>query len=260
VLRKALKSHVQAIDSGVSNSSLLQTSEFVKTHHHCLLLLLRRIHLRPVCLSGRLLVSDSSDIRKMGSVQDEANPKAPFPDTMVHVTGHSLTGKSVVQSSTVEAPKSYDGKRVSHSLLYSTAEFPADLNNDKDVRLHGELKASGKLNIVNPGGTIIRIVNFAPRHFSMMHRTQSLDYGMVLEGEVIMELDDGSKTLMRKGDLAVQRATMHTWINNSDTEWARMLFVLQDCKPLTVAGQRLKEDLGEVGYSVFPKSGNDEEG
>jgi quercetin dioxygenase-like cupin family protein len=194
----------------------------------------------------------------MGSIQDEGNPKSPFPEPNVHITGHNTSGKAIVQSSTVEKAKPYDGKRVSHSLLYSTAEFPADLNEDKDIKHHEELKASGKLNIVNPGGTIIRIVNFAPRHVSMMHRTQSLDYGIVLEGDMIMELDDGSKTLMRKGDVAVQRATMHAWMNGSDTEWARMMFVLQDCKAITVGGLRLKEDLGETGYSVFPKSGNDE--
>ncbi|KAJ9602214.1 hypothetical protein H2200_013334 [Cladophialophora chaetospira] len=194
----------------------------------------------------------------MGSIAQDEDPKSPFPDPTVFVTGHNSAGKAIVQSSSTEETKAYSGMRVSHSLLYTTSEFPPDLNDDKDIKQHEQMKASGKLNIVNPGGTVIRIVNFAPHNKSMMHRTQSLDYGVVLEGEIIMELDDGSKSLMRKGDLAVQRATMHTWKNASETEWARMLFVLQDCKPLVVGGQRLKEDLGHVGYSVFPSSGNDE--
>ncbi|KAK4936589.1 hypothetical protein LTR10_022576 [Elasticomyces elasticus] len=194
----------------------------------------------------------------MGSIANGEDPKSPFPDPTVFITGHNAAGKAIIQSSNVEETKSYPGMRVSHSLLYTTSEFPADLEDDKDVKLHEQVKASGKLNIVNPGGTVIRIVNFAPHNHSMMHRTQSLDYGVVLEGEVIMELDDGSKSLMRKGDLAIQRATMHTWKNNSETHWARMLFVLQDCKPLSIGGQRLKEDLGHVGYSVFPPSGNDD--
>jgi quercetin dioxygenase-like cupin family protein len=193
----------------------------------------------------------------MGSLSNDGDPKSPFPDPTVVVTAHNPAGKAIVQSSTVEEAKSYKGMRVSHSLLYTTSEFPADLNNDKDVKLHEQIKASGKLNIVNPNGTVIRIVNFAPHHASMMHRTQSLDYGVVLEGEIIMELDDGSQTLLRKGDVAVQRATMHTWKNPSESEWARMLFVLQDCQPLSIGGQRLKEDLGHVGYSIFPSSGND---
>jgi quercetin dioxygenase-like cupin family protein len=190
----------------------------------------------------------------MASTED---PKSPFPEPIVYITGHDGEGKSIIQSSTTEESKAYAGMRVSHSLLYSTSEFPPDLNDDKDIKLHEEIKASGNINIVNPGGSIIRIVNFAPQNKSMMHRTQSLDYGVVLKGEIIMELDDGSKTLMRKGDLAVQRATMHTWKNASETEWARMLFVLQECKPLVLGEQKLGEDLGDVGNKIFGSSGND---
>jgi quercetin dioxygenase-like cupin family protein len=182
--------------------------------------------------------------------------KSPFPDPVLHITSHNATGQAVVRSSTTEVALPYEGLNISHSLLYTTAEFPADLNNDKDIKLHEEMKSSGKLNIVLPHGTVIRIVNFGPHNTALMHRTQSLDYGVVLEGSIIMELDDGSKTLMNKGDTAIQRGTMHAWKNASETEWARMLFVLQDCQPLTIEGQRFKEDLGH-GYSVFPKSGND---
>jgi len=89
-----------------------------------------------------------------------------------------------------------------------------------------------------------------------MHRTQSLDYGIVLEGELDMRLDSGETVRMYKGDVAVQRATMHAWSNPSQTEWARMIFVLQDCQPLTVEGRDMKEDLGEDVHGI-PKSGND---
>lgn len=61
-----------------------------------------------------------------------------------------------------------------------------------------------------------------------MHRTQSLDYGVVIEGEVEMVLDDGVSTVMGRGDVAVQRGTSHGWRNVSKTEWARMFFVLQE--------------------------------
>lgn len=184
------------------------------------------------------------------------DPRSPFPDPTVHITSHNATGQAVVSSSTTEIAKQYSGWRTSHSLLYATSEFPPDLNDEKDIKLYREHQAEGRLGIVNPNGTICRIVNFAPHNKSLMHRTQSLDYGVVLEGEMVMELDDCSKTLMKKGDVAIQRATKHAWKNASDTEWARMLFVLQDCKPLLVDGQRFKEDLGD-GHSVFPNSGND---
>ncbi|KAK5737162.1 hypothetical protein LTR17_006945 [Elasticomyces elasticus] len=185
------------------------------------------------------------------------DPNSPFPDPTVLLTGHDSNGKAIVQSSTVEETQIYTGMRTSHNLLYTTSEFPPDLINDKDIKLHNDIKSSGKLNIVNAGGTLMRYVNFAPQNTTVMHRTQSLDYGVVMEGEMIMELDDGNEMLLRRGDVAVQRATMHAWKNASKTEWARMLFVLQDCQSLSVEGQRLKEDLGVVGSSIFTPSGND---
>ena len=134
--------------------------------------------------------------------------------------------------------------------------MPANLTDEADIKQHQETIASGKLGLVNPGGTVCRFVDFAPGNTGMMHRTQSLDYGIVLEGDMIMGLDDGSETRMTRGDVAVQRATMHAWKNASPTEWARMLFVLQDCQPLEVGGQRFKEDLG-TGSTIFHASGND---
>lgn len=192
----------------------------------------------------------------MGSVEHHDDGKSPFADPVCHITTHNADGKAIVLSSTTEEAQAYEGLNISHSLLYTTSEFPADLNGDKDLKLHDDMKASGKLNIVLANGTVIRIVNFGPHNTALMHRTQSLDYGVVLEGSIFMELDDGSRTLMKKGDVAVQRATMHAWKNASETEWARMLFVLQDCKPLLIGGERFKEDLGN-GYNVFPESGND---
>ena len=89
-----------------------------------------------------------------------------------------------------------------------------------------------------------------------MHRTVSLDYGVVLEGEVDLILDSGEVKRMKRGDVAIQRGTMHAWKNPSETEWARMLFVLQDCQDVWVNGQVFKEDLGK-GTEGVPPSGND---
>jgi quercetin dioxygenase-like cupin family protein len=100
-------------------------------------------------------------------------------------------------------------------------------------------------------------VDFAPLYECMMHRTQSIDFGIVVEGSVEMILDDGSRTLLGRGDIAVQRATMHAWRNPSETEWTRMVFVLQDIQPLVVGGKKMGEDLGR-GTEGLPASGNDE--
>jgi hypothetical protein len=89
----------------------------------------------------------------------------------------------------------------------------------------------------------------------MMHRTQSLDYGIVIEGSIEMILDSGETRLLYPGDVAVQRATMHAWRNPSKTEWTRMVFVLQDCQKVKVGGEELGEDLGR-GTEGLPSSGN----
>src|ERR1700691_857226 len=62
----------------------------------------------------------------------------------------------------------------------------------------------------SPNGTKIRINEFPPGVASPVHRTQSIDYGIVLDGEVVLVLDSDETTL-RAGDVAVQRGTSHRW-------------------------------------------------
>jgi quercetin dioxygenase-like cupin family protein len=83
-----------------------------------------------------------------------------------------------------------------------------------------------------PNGTKIRINEFFPGHInelgnqSPIHRTESIDYGIVLEGEIYLVLDD-SEVLLKAGDVVVQRGTNHAWANRSD-KVARMAFILVD--------------------------------
>lgn len=140
-----------------------------------------------------------------------------------------------------------------------TTSFPPDLNNNADITSHdAKMTASGgKLGLVSGGGTVLRYVDFAPGYECMMHRTQSVDYGIVIEGRITSVLDSGEEVEMGRGDVMVQRATMHAWRNSSATEWARMVFCLQDCAPVMVGGKRLGEDLGR-GTEGIPGSGNDQ--
>lgn len=180
-----------------------------------------------------------------------------LPGLNAYLTGHDAFGKAIIAEKRPGIWSSYDNKLMGFDVIYTTSEFPASMNNDVDIRQHDSLMASGKLGLVNKNGTVCRIVDFAPGFDCMMHRTQSLDYGVVLEGSIELVLDSGEKQLMYRGDVAVQRATMHAWNNPSKTEWARMLFVLQDCKNLVLDGKALKEDLGR-GVIGLPSSGNDD--
>lgn len=182
---------------------------------------------------------------------------SPLPPVTRHITTHNEAGKAVVHSSTPGQWRTFDKSAMAFSLVYTTSQFPANLNNDADLAAHEDLLQNKTLGLVNPNGTVCRVVDFAPGNPCVVHRTQSLDYGIVLEGQIEMVLEEGEPTLMKRGDIAVQRATMHGWRNPSETEWARMVFVLQDIQPLVVGGEKLKEDLG-IGKGVLDPSGNDQ--
>ncbi|UPK97671.1 hypothetical protein LCI18_008606 [Fusarium solani-melongenae] len=152
---------------------------------------------------------------------------------------------------------SYDNKLMGFNVVYTTSAFPVSLNDDIDIKTHDELSATGNLGLANKNGTVCRIVDFGPGFDCMMHRTQSLAYGIVLDGSIELVLDSGDRQLMHRGDVAVQRSTMHAWYNPSKTEWAHMPFVLQDCETLVLDGHKLKEDLGRAAKDL-PPSGNDD--
>lgn len=178
-----------------------------------------------------------------------------LPGTTTFITGHNSEGKAQVHSTRPANWKAFDDNAMGFNQIY-TNKFPTDLNNDADISFHDETVGSGNLGLAIKDGNVCRMVDLGPGYECMMHRTKSLDFGIVVEGEVEMLLDDGSKTVLRRGDIAVQRATMHAWRNPSQTNWARMVFLLQDVKPLVVDGKTMGEDLGK-GTDGLPPSGND---
>jgi quercetin dioxygenase-like cupin family protein len=139
------------------------------------------------------------------------------------VTGHDAEGRSVVLSD-APAPKSLElpGVAVFHEI-WSTGETPAPVRpaepadpTERPLRTPPD-----------PNGTIIRIVDLQPHVASPMHRTESVDYGIVLEGELHLVLGDGSDTHLRAGDVVVQRGTDHAWENRTDSV-TRIAFILID--------------------------------
>ncbi|XXG95355.1 hypothetical protein Hte_001617 [Hypoxylon texense] len=213
-----------------------------------------------------------------------------LPSTTTYLTGHNDEGQAIVYSARPASYKVFDKGDISHvnaALYYDLARaenvvglglesdadtnkptvgfnqiytnsFPADLDGNADVKFHDELIAGGNLGLATKGGVVCRMVDFAPQYECLMHRTKSLDFGILVEGEVEMVLDDGSVTRLKRGDIAVQRATMHAWRNPSTTGWARMVFVLQDMKPLVINGKKLGEDYGKGTDGLLP-SGNDDD-
>ncbi|MFI6170376.1 cupin domain-containing protein [Nocardia sp. NPDC051052] len=83
------------------------------------------------------------------------------------------------------------------------------------------------------GGGVLRVVEFGPHEQGSaphLHRTRSLDYAVVLAGEIVAVVG-ADQTTMRPGDVLIQRGTTHAWDNRSDTA-CTVLFVLLGAEPL----------------------------
>jgi quercetin dioxygenase-like cupin family protein len=83
-----------------------------------------------------------------------------------------------------------------------------------------------------PNGTRFAVITFPPGNPGRMHRTETIDYVIVMQGELDMDMDD-STVKLKAGDVMVQRGTNHAWVNRG-TEVARAAFVLIDAKPLGI--------------------------
>ena len=147
---------------------------------------------------------------------------SPEPPIRRIVTAHDAIGKAIV---------SIDGPAINHrwsdrgnisTLLWSTDESPADIWTAED---YGERE----LPTQPPArGTRFCINDYPPGTPGRMHRTDTLDYALLLAGTVRMDMDDSSVAL-NAGDIVIQQGTNHSWVNVGD-ETARLAFVLIDAK------------------------------
>jgi len=166
------------------------------------------------------------------------------------VTTHDETGKSVVlfDGPTPHRIEYGAGRPVLHDI-WSTEDTPADMKGNNDRML----RRLGRPPLTN--GSVVRVLDIPPigdvskmelgalqaqlgpehshpkaskpRH-PMMHRTRTIDYIIVLSGEIDMLLDEGEVHL-REGDIVVQQATNHAWINRGK-EICRICSIMMDGK------------------------------
>jgi quercetin dioxygenase-like cupin family protein len=128
--------------------------------------------------------------------------------------------------------------RATFALIWKTVTSPVDNDDPAD-------RTSEPTALTQPGGSVLRVVDLPPGSKSPLHRTNSLDYGIVISGAVDLELDDGAIASLNAGDIVVQRGTIHAWINRGATT-ARMAFVLLDATPATAGGRELAPVMHEI--------------
>ena len=175
----------------------------------------------------------------------QAEPK-DIRDIRRVITTHTADGRTTFSDAVPEeAPFQELPDGAQFALCYATNKFPVQMSDDADVATY-QGYTENLPGITISTGSVLRVVDMKPGALSPMHRTISLDYGVVLEGEVELILDSGESRVLKRGDISVQRGTNHAWRNLSPTGWARMLYVLQPAEPLVIGGQKLEDNTAET--------------
>jgi quercetin dioxygenase-like cupin family protein len=146
------------------------------------------------------------------------------------ITRHDANGKAVVKIDEVAKNVTSGRPGATAVNIWTTEGFPA--NNDGDAD-EGQRKVATTLK----NGTIFRIIEFAPGLAARNHRTDSIDYIVVISGEIEMELDD-TLVRLKAGDVMVQRGTIHNWINRG-TAPCVLAVILVDAKSVEAGGKVL---------------------
>ena len=146
------------------------------------------------------------------------------------VTGHDSSGRAVVKIDEVARNLVSSRAGATACVVWTTEGFPVDNTGEEDAGLR-------KTGTTLDNGTVFRILELAPGVTPRNHRTDSIDYAVVMSGEVDIELDD-TKVHLKAGDVLVQRGTIHNWVNHG-TEPCVIAFVLIAAKPVTVGGKVL---------------------
>ena len=163
-----------------------------------------------------------------------------LPPAKRHITTNDKDGVSFFALDIGSEPPSRtlpDGTKV--IFCYGSQPFPANLTDNQDLQSYQHL-------IENPPGIVVqngfafRILDLPPGYDSVMHRTVSVNFNVVLQGQLELTLNSGEKRLLGPGDSAIQRGVDHSWKNASSTEWARMAAAVIPAEPLQLAGTNVK--------------------
>jgi quercetin dioxygenase-like cupin family protein len=157
--------------------------------------------------------------------------KTMTPDIPRFLTTHDETGLARFAPDRQLGFRVVDGGDARFALIWTTDRSPADNADETDG-------ADRQVSLALKGGSVLRVVDIRPGARSPMHRTVSIDYGIVLEGEIVLELDSGEERTVPQGGIVIQRGTNHAWVNRTE-DWVRIAFVLLDAEPLVIGGHVL---------------------
>jgi mannose-6-phosphate isomerase-like protein (cupin superfamily) len=139
------------------------------------------------------------------------------------VTGLNAQGKSTVTIDDIASNKRSGRPGHESLIVWTTDTTPAN---------PAEMRDAGNWTVSTPPiplGSIFRITEYAPGVSSRMHSNETVDYTVIMSGEIVMRLEDGTEVSLRAGDVVVQRATKHDWVNRGNVPCI-VAFVLLDAR------------------------------
>lgn len=178
------------------------------------------------------------------------NKKNDLPYIHRYITTHSSDGEAVFVSHAQipeYMPSQPAGEDGEIALLYATTSVPANIDDEADIAMYDEFLHQPP-GLTTEEGTAFRMIDLRPGKITPMHRTVSIDYGVVVEGEVDLILDSGASRHLRRGDVSIQRGTAHSYRNRSSSEWCRMLFVFLPMQKITIKGKEMGEEVYDEQY------------
>ncbi|CAI7565071.1 unnamed protein product [Penicillium pancosmium] len=196
-------------------------------------------------------------LRRIITTHDSKSGRAIFSDAVMEQV--SFTGFPVPPGKPTKSD---------YALAYNTTTFPVqglspptsttpESKANLDIKhYHSQLASPSPLN--PPSGTSCTIIEVPPGSDVPMHRTATLDYGVIIDGTTELVLDSGEKKVMTKGDVFVQRGTAHSWRNmtekNDNSGILRVFFVFQPIEQVRLEGGKVVDQDLNLSLHILVKS------
>jgi quercetin dioxygenase-like cupin family protein len=172
----------------------------------------------------------------------------PLPNPDRYITDNNDDGQSFFSTAApVSVPVDVNLGGALQRLGYTTDRPPVKLTNDTDLLAY-EVALKDPPPLVKPGGGAnVWYIDIPPDSASPLHRTVSLDFVIMISGEVELTMSNNDTRTIKPGDMVIQRSTLHLWRNTSKTQWSRMAAVMTECQPVVT------KNAGALG-EIFPSS------
>lgn len=150
------------------------------------------------------------------------------------VTGHTEEAAPLVLTDDLVAGRLSTSSGAKSTVIWTTNATPASIETGTNI----PDAALTHIGTAPPsGGTRFVVVEFPPGFVGEQHRTETIDYVVVISGSIDLRMD-GKSTLLSAGDCMVQRGTNHSWVNSGEAP-SRVAFVLIDAIPLNLGSPLL---------------------